>query len=125
MAATNSSAAVIDGVAITLSGLCLVHCLFLPMMSVALPVLGIWAEMEWLHKVFVAVALPFALLAATSRRADWRVIGLIGTGMALLLAGAFVEAWHDYETLLTVSGAISLAVGHALRWSRGHETDQS
>ena len=39
-------------------------------------------------------------------------------GGALLVAGAFVESLHDYETHLTVIGACCLAGAHLFRWTR-------
>lgn len=118
-------AAAIDGTAITLSGLCLLHCLALPLLSTALPIVGIWAEAEWLHKTFVVAALPFSLMALASSRITWPTGLMIVSGFGFLVAGAFVEAWHDYETQLTVIGGLLLAAGHALRWRRAHSAGQS
>ena len=125
MATSTPRAAAIDGTAISLSGLCLIHCLILPIMSASLPTVGVWAEAEWLHQSFVVAALPFSLLALTSSRANSLVRGLIIVGFALLASGAFVEAFHDYEILLTVLGGGMLATGHALRWMRVGSSDQS
>ena len=51
---------------------------------------------------------------------------LIVTGLSLLMVGAFVESLHDYETHLTVIGAIILASGHVFHWARiGGAADQS
>ena len=118
-------AAAIDGTAISLSGLCLLHCLALPLLSTTLPIVGIWAEAEWLHKTFVVAALPFSLIALASNRISWPAGLMIGSGFGFLAAGAFVEAWHDYETQLTVIGGVLLAAGHALRWRGAHSPDQS
>lgn len=115
-------AAAIDGSAMTLSGLCLIHCLALPLMSTALPIAGVWAEAEWLHRLFVVAALPFVILALASKRVTWLSGSLIGLGFSLLVAGAFVEALHDFETELTVIGALMLATGHALRWRGIHSS---
>ncbi len=65
----------------------------------------------------MAAALPFALIGLTSKRINLFAGGLIIAGLGLLFAGAFVEPWHDYETRMTVVGAILLASGHVLRWS--------
>ncbi|MCR9268749.1 MAG: MerC domain-containing protein [Hyphomonadaceae bacterium] len=124
MAGRTSGAAVIDGSAITLSSLCLIHCLFLPLISAALPIAGAWAEAEWLHKAFVAAALPFSLTALMTRKIEVGAATMIMIGFALLACGAFVEAWHDYETALIVAGGLILAAGHAWRFvqvnQRGH-----
>ena len=63
MTAPVSRAAVLDTSAITLSGLCVIHCLALPVMAAFLPVAGVWAEAEWVHKVFVLFAVPVSGLA--------------------------------------------------------------
>lgn len=116
MNTTPSRTAAIDGPAIAFSGLCFIHCLILPVLSAGLPSLGVLAEAEWLHKAFVFAALPFSLIALASKRTSLISGGLIVIGFSLLVAGAFVEALHDYETLLTVTGAIVLASGHVFRW---------
>lgn len=117
MAGRTSGAAVVDGSAIALSGLCLLHCLALPLLSAFLPIAGVWAEAEWLHKAFVIAALPFSLIGLSSKRITIPIGTLIASGIGLLLIGAFVESLHDYETQLTVAGGLLLATGHALRWS--------
>ena len=113
-------AAAIDGVAISLSGLCLIHCLALPVVSAVLPVAGSWAEIEWINKAFVVAALPFSLLALASERATGIIGGLIASGFVLLAAAAFAEPLHDHETSLTLLGAVLLASGHVLRWNRSY-----
>jgi hypothetical protein len=92
-------------------------------MSSALPIAGVWAEAEWLHRLCVVAALPFVILALASKRVTWISGSLIGLGYSFLVAGAFVEAFHDFETELTVIGGIMLAVGHALRWRGVHASD--
>lgn len=118
MESRSARVALIDGSAIMLSTLCLVHCLLLPILAATLPVAGVWAEAEWLHRLFVVAALPFALLALSAKRVGILASALIVTGFAILAAGAFVEALHDYEVTLTVIGALLLACGHGLRWLR-------
>jgi MerC mercury resistance protein len=125
MATRAHKAATIDGLAISLSGLCLVHCLVLPILSASLPIVGMWAEAEWLHKAFVVAAFPLSLLRLSSTAANTAVTALIVSGLWLLVAGAFVEPMHDFETLLTVLGGTMLAAGHALGWKRAHTGSQS
>jgi len=113
----NSSS--IDTAAISLSGLCLVHCLALPFLASIIPFLGAAAEMEWLHKTFVLIACFLAVFAvATTQKHTSKITFAIlaGVGLGLLLSGAFVEPLHDHETLLTTIGAILLAGAHLIRW---------
>lgn len=125
MAARALKAATVDGLAISLSGLCLVHCLVLPIVSAVLPIAGTWAEAEWLHKAFVVAAIPFSLLRLSSTVANAAVTALIVSGLWLLTGAAFIEQLHDLETPLTVLGATLLAAGHVLGWRRTHAASQS
>ena len=106
-----------DTSAIGLSGLCLIHCLALPFVAAAFPVLASAAEAEWLHRAFVLLAVPVSLMAMV-RGGGAVFIGLALVGLSLLITGAFVEQLHDYETPLTVAGALFLAAAHIFRWRR-------
>ena len=125
MQTTTSRSAIIAAPAIAFSGLCFIHCLILPVLSAGLPSLGVLAEAEWLHKAFVVAALPFSLIALASKSTNIIASALIVVGFSLLVAGAFVEALHDYETLLPVIGATVLASGHVVRWARSGAAGQS
>ena len=117
--ASRVQSARIDGAAVCLSGLCIIHCLALPIFASMLPILGSVAEAEWVHKAFVLLTIPISMTAIFwSLRSDlvWLFGGLVTIGLGFLIAGAFVEALHDYETLLTVSGALIVSIAHILRW---------
>lgn len=118
---TNS--VVLDKSAIGLSGLCLVHCLALPFLAAFLPLAGLVAEAEWVHKLFVLMALPITAVAimrkdAPSVRIPFVLTAL--TGLALLISAAFIEGLHDYETTITTTGAVLLASAHVWRWANNH-----
>lgn len=119
MSSRTSSPAYIDASAISISALCIVHCLAIPVLAAFLPVVGVLAEAEWVHRTLVAIALPitaYALFQA-QRTTNPSAFGILAIpGLSLLLAGAFIEALHDYETVLTVMGAALLAVAHIWRW---------
>ena len=93
-------------------------------MSAGLPIVGTWAEAEWLHKSFVVAAFPFSLIRLTSPVANAAVAALIVSGLWLLAGAAFVEQLHELETPLTVLGGTLLAGGHVLGWRRAHVADQ-
>lgn len=111
-------------VAVSLSGLCLCHCLALPTLASLAPALGIFAD-EWVHQLLVLSAAPislFVLLKTRQARVRAQLSVIIGLGLTLLFLGAFAESLHDYETPLTVFGALILASTHAFRW-RQHRAD--
>lgn len=106
-----------DLAAIGLSGLCMVHCLALPLAAAALPIAGVWAQTEWVHWAFALAATPIALW--TLSRQGSRLPLMLGlAGLALLYAGAAEFPTHDAETLVTVFGGVTLALAHMLNFKR-------
>ena len=110
----------VDTAAIGISGLCLLHCLALPILAAVSPLAGLVAEAEWVHRVFVVMAVPISAVAilrhyATKGGAVFPFLAI--TGLLLLCAAAFVEPLHDFETPLTVLGAVILAFSHLWRWA--------
>lgn len=106
-----------DLVAVGLSGLCMAHCLALPLAAALLPMVGAWAEAEWVHWAFALTAAPISLWTLTRRP---RVLPLVlgGIGLGLLFCGAAEFPSHDLETSITVAGSLLLATAHVLNWSR-------
>lgn len=120
-------AAAIDASAVTLSGLCLIHCMALPLLAAFLPVAGVFADAEWVHKAFVAAALPvsgFAIVRSWKSRGGTGFTMLAILGLTLLVSAAFVPALHPFETPLTVAGALLLGSAHIWRWNRHARTLQ-
>jgi hypothetical protein len=108
-----------------LSGLCLVHCLVLPLVAAAAPVMLLaavpagWLEAEWLHAALIA---PVALVSGP---ALWRSggvrAGVVVAALAALIAALFVAS-ESLETGLTAAGALSLLAAHwtTLRGRKAH-----
>ena len=118
---TPHSSRVADASAIALSGLCLVHCLALPFIAVSLPIVGAFAEAEWIHKALVLAALPltgFVIWQSLNKQFEPGFTLLAVAGLAQLFAAAFIEPLHDYEKSLTFLGATMLAAAHLWRWSK-------
>lgn len=110
---------VVDGTAVSLSGLCMLHCLALPLVISALPMTFQGLQSEIVHQLLVILAVPLAISAvwaARGQRMSGFTIGLLLSGATALALGAFAEPLHDYETLLTVAGAVLLSAGHISRW---------
>lgn len=107
----------LDGVAVVLSGLCLVHCLALPLIIAGLPFLSQFAEGH-LHAQVLVIVLPlsvFALGAGIRRHGDLRVAAGGALGMALLVIGATLA--HEAlglvaDRVFTIAGSLILATAH-------------
>jgi hypothetical protein len=107
----------LDGAAVGLSGLCLLHCLALPFFAGALPMLMPFTESH-LHAQMLYFAVPlsvFAIGIGYARHRDPRVVLGAFAGLGLLLVGATVA--HGSlgiiaDRLFTVSGSVILAAAH-------------
>ncbi|MGB1801096.1 MAG: MerC domain-containing protein [Gammaproteobacteria bacterium] len=109
----------LDSVAISVSVLCILHCLLTPLLLIAIPVMSstILAE-ELFHKLLVALVLPvslFALSIGCRRHRDRKVLLLGSIGLFFLVAVAFFG--HELlgelgEKIATVISGLILAVGH-------------
>ena len=108
-----------DAIAVSLSFLCIIHCLAFPALAATLPILGIVSESEWIHKLLVTLAIPVSILSFAFNNCKMSRLFFVSfavTGFFLLIAGAFFELLETYETPLTVSGAMLLAIAHIYRW---------
>lgn len=111
----------LDAVALCASGLCLAHCLILPLMIAALPALAsILGVPESFHAWMVIIAVPVSLAALVEGLFRHRspvplLTGIVG--LSLLASGAFL-ATEDNESVLTVAGGIALAFAHIANWRR-------
>ncbi|MBS7455771.1 MerC domain-containing protein [Coralloluteibacterium stylophorae] len=121
---TRHRIALFDASAVALSGLCLVHCLALPLLAAALPLFGAWAEAEWVHILFVAIAVPLTSSALWRSHRQHRLPAalraLAAAGLLGLVLGALGWPAHEWETPLTVAGSLMLASAHVWNWSRRH-----
>lgn len=111
----------LDLSAVSLSALCLVHCLALPVLAAMLPLASAWVQSEWVHVVFVLIAAPLSALAllhgGPGHRAPAPWLALAGLGVGLLAFGALgpIRSW---ETPVTVAGSLCLATVHLWNWRR-------
>lgn len=122
---SGSVAAPVDYSAAGLSILCSLHCLALPVLAMAFPLAGVWAQAEWVHKALVLMAIPISGHAAFVRGAyfhDRAFVAIVTLGLALLGAAAFVESLHALEKPITVAGAFLVASSHLWRWRSYQKT---
>lgn len=107
----------LDGTAVALSALCLVHCLAFPLIIAGMPFLAGFDEGH-LHAQMLIVVLPlsiFALSVGFRRHRSLRVAAAGTAGMLLLTIGGTIA--HDHygllaDRLLTILGALTLATAH-------------
>ncbi len=107
----------LDGAAVGLSGLCMLHCLALPFFVGALPMLMPFTESH-LHAQMLYFAVPLSVIAISFgyvRHRNALVALAAFAGLGLLVAGATVAHGNlglVADRLFTVSGSIVLAAAH-------------
>ena len=109
----------LDIAAISISGLCAVHCLLTPVALILFPILsGSLIASEDFHRFILWVILPtsgVAMFLGCRRHNNFSILVMGGAGLFLLVLSAF---WvHDWvgewgERLLTLVGGAILAAGH-------------
>ena len=107
----------LDGAAVMLSVLCLLHCLALPLVVAGLPFLAQYSEGH-LHAQVLVVVLPLSTVAlglGFRRHRDLRILfgGILG--MALLVAGAtyaHTRLGLTADRVFTIAGSIVLGTAH-------------
>jgi len=109
--------ALLDKIAVGLSGLCLLHCLLLPFVVAVLPFLGQFDE-DHLHAELLIFVIPVSVIALAvgfRRHGQSSVLFTGAAGLIILILGALVV--HDLYGLIadramTVSGSLILAYTH-------------
>ena len=134
----------LDRIAISLSSLCAIHCVALPVVAMLMPLLSSTIEHGsalheyWFHRFILIFILPISIFALISGyRCHKQVIPIFiaSIGLAVLLFTAiFADTLindhslpHSAETLFTIVAGIIHAIGHimnmfATRSTHVHQT---
>jgi hypothetical protein len=114
-----------DGLAVSLSALCLAHCLLLPVLAGVIPLFSTVVHTPWIHAVLFATAAPLSIWVLGKGWQLHRQIVPVAAGTAglvLLALGMMHSAHLPSERLASVSGALLLALAHGtniwIRWRK-------
>jgi len=115
-----SRADLIEGIAVGATIACLVHCLALPLLIAAVPVLSSALPVpEHFHLIALALAIPATAGALFAGYRRYRLAAplIAGTvGLTLLAMGAVHWGETPLETPVTVVGSIAIAAAHLANW---------
>lgn len=110
-----------DMVGVTVSALCVAHCIILPFAFAVLPALQItFPEQEWLHLLLVGlsfVVMALALLQGWRKHGRLVPVCLAFVGLTLLAASVLAVETESAEKLVTGLGAVLTASAHFWNWS--------
>ena len=100
-----------------MSGVCLLHCLALPLLILALPLPGLVAG-EHFHAQVLAIVIPVSMVAIAlgfRKHGDRRILVWAAIGMLLLIVGGtLVHASFGIvaDTIVTIAAGLVLAATH-------------
>ena len=106
-----------DLVGVCLSGLCILHCLFTPVLLAlgGVGMIGSWLGSEWVHYLLLA---PISLMLVWSLPLSWikhrntKPLLIGGLGFSLLLISLFVP--ESAEPVIAVFAGLILIAAHLL-----------
>ena len=108
-----------DKTAISLSALCLVHCLLVPSFLVFLSgYISLSYNNELIHYAILFIAIPvsiYALIAGVKNHSSYTYlyVGLLGILTLILAVTLGVQMWGEAgEKILTTVGALLVAISH-------------
>ena len=108
-----------DKTAISLSALCLVHCLLVPSFLVFLSgYISLSYNNELIHYAILFIAIPvsiYALIAGVKNHSSYTYLylGLLGILTLMLAVTLGVQIWGEAgEKILTTIGALLVAISH-------------
>jgi hypothetical protein len=108
-----------DKTAISLSALCLVHCLLVPSFLVFLSgYISLSYNNELIHYAILFIAIPvsiYALIAGVKNHSSYTYLylGLLGILTLILAVTLGVQIWGEAgEKILTTVGALLVAISH-------------
>jgi hypothetical protein len=109
----------LDGFAICASATCMVHCLGLPLLLAAMPVIARRIDPgESFHLVVLLLAIPTSALALIGGWRTHRAAAPLAAGAAGLMLMALGLLLARYETPITVAGSLLLAGAHVANWAQ-------
>lgn len=116
----------LDRAAIWLSGLCLVHCLALPLAVLLTPTVSQWLEATetTTHWILFGIAIPISMIALVQgyrRLGSALTLVLGGLGLLLMLVAVSHVFGREFEVVLTTIGVTAVLFAHLRNFS-GHQT---
>ena len=109
-----------DLCAVALSSVCLAHCLVLPLLATALPLVSHFSESHTVHVVLVLMAAPVTLwiVWGVLKRGGGRVFSFFALiGLTFLLVAVLIPFLEQFEVQLTLVGVLLLGGAHLWRWN--------
>ena len=116
----------LEGIGLGLSGICILHCIAIPLLAFTLPTWGglLLVSESVFHWILLCLAIPisgFAFWYSSQRHQATGTLILGSIGLFIMFVGASHLFGHEYEIALTVTGDIAVSIAHMKTIQREHD----
>jgi hypothetical protein len=111
----------LDLVGLSLSSLCVVHCLATPLLVTLLPFTAVWGNPHHFHLWLALVLIPLGSIAfwrGFMKHGSLAILASGGLGLILVMAGTLLHKTHSVFSL-TLLGSAVLISSHWRNWRAG------
>jgi len=125
----------VDNIGSTLSAVCLVHCLLLPVILATLPFVAFMGVLktpiaEMMMIIFAVINSIIGVYTGFSKHKNYLIVSMFISGIVFLLTSMYIQTLHIGPDILTPIGAGTLGVAHIINRrlckscpSCNHQTD--
>lgn len=108
------SIVILDILGISSAGLCLVHCLIFPILSI-IP-LG-FSETHWIDIFFVCIGM-FVVSKIVMSKTSKKVKIILATSITIVIIGVVLEIIWKINSKMILMGGVGMIIGHSLNYKR-------
>jgi hypothetical protein len=107
-----------DQMGITISSVCVIHCLVVAFLPLLFPAFSLYSHQPWIHIIvglLVLITTPMAFLPGMKKHGLNWIMGLAMAGLILIMIGVYLEKFHDSEQLshgISIFGSLLLVSAH-------------
>ena len=115
----------LDNLSIWLSGICMMHCLALPLITISVPLISEIFNTHY-HEIMLFIVIPISSIALFKgfkyhRKAPIVFTGFFGAFLIIIGATVIHDQYDGFtESLFTITGSLLLALTHFMKSRNSH-----
>jgi hypothetical protein len=120
----------LDNLSIWLSGICMMHCLALPLITISVPLISEIFNTHY-HEIMLFIVIPISSIALFKgfkyhRKAQIVFTGFFGAFLIIIGATVIHDQYDGFtESLFTITGSLLLALTHFINSRNSHHNHKA
>ena len=120
----------LDNLSIWLSGICMMHCLALPLITISVPLISEIFNTHY-HEIMLFIVIPISSIALFKgfkyhRKAQIVFTGFFGAFLIIIGATVIHDRYDGFtESLFTITGSLLLALTHFINSRNSHHNHKA